>query len=68
MRNYNRKKINERKFIPLIKSHMISGNKTTTNKDIFENAKNKNKAKFFDNNFDGFKYNYRKNNNIIYFI
>ena len=61
MRNYNRKKINERKFIPLIKSHMISGNKTTTNKGIFENAKNKNKAKFFDNNFDGFKYNYRKN-------
>ena len=61
MKNYKRKFIEERKFIPEFKTHMIPGNKTTTNKDIFENMKANNNKGFFNKYLERFRFDYKWN-------
>ena len=61
MKNYKRKFIEERKFIPEFKTYMIPGNKTTTNKDIFENMKANNNKGFFNKYLERFRFDYKWN-------
>ena len=61
MKNYKRKLIEEKKLIPAFKMYMTPGNKTTTNKDIFENMKVNNNKRFFNKNLEGFRYDYKRN-------